>query len=352
MELQEILEYAAQHDASDILIIAGMPVSFKIGGKLERLGDKLYPEHTSALTKSLYSLAGRDIVSLIERGDDDFSFSLPGICRFRANALRQRGSLGLVIRVISFGLPDASSLHSPQEVMDFASKRHGLVLVTGPAGSGKTTTLACMVDAINSTREAHIITIEDPIEYLHSHKKSVVIQRELYTDTQSYHVALRAALREVPDIILLGEMRDAETISAAVTAAETGHLVISTLHTIGAANTVDRIVDTFPPQQQQPVRTQLAMVLEGVVSQKLMPSVDNGQVPAFEIMKSNSAIRTMIRESKSYQLSNAISSSASEGMMTMDQSILKLFREGKITEETALRYAENIDFMKKMISGM
>lgn len=352
MELQEILEYAAQHDASDILIIAGMAVSFKIGGQLERVGEKLYPEQTSDLTKALYTLAGRDIDTLLSDGDDDFSFSLPSICRFRANALKQRGSLGLVIRVISFGLPDASSLHIPQSVMDFTQKRHGLVLVTGPAGSGKTTTLACMVDAINSTREAHIITIEDPIEYLHSHKKSVVIQRELYTDTQSYHVALRAALREVPDIILLGEMRDAETISAAVTAAETGHLVISTLHTIGAANTVDRIVDTFPPQQQQPVRTQLAMVLEGVVSQKLMPSVEGGQIPAFEVMKSNNAIRTMIRESKSYQLETAISSSSADGMITMDQSILKLFREGKISGETALRYAENTDFMKKMMGTL
>lgn len=350
MELIDILQHAADHNASDILIIAGMPVSYKVKGKLVREGDKLFPDHTRTLVETLYKLAGRDVSRLLELGDDDFSFSLPGICRFRANALRQRGSLGLVIRVISFGLPDASSLNIPEQVMNFAAYDHGLVLVTGSAGSGKTTTLACMVDAINNSREAHIITIEDPIEYLHSHKKSVVIQRELFTDTQSYHVALRAALREVPDIILLGEMRDAETISAAVTAAETGHLVISTLHTIGAANTVDRIVDTFPPEQQQPVRTQLAMVLEGVVSQKLLPSTDGSLVPAFEIMKANSAIRNMIRESKAYQLETAIASSSSEGMITMDQSIYRLYKEGRISKETALHHAENIDGMQRMLS--
>lgn len=349
MDLIDVLQHAADNHASDILIIAGMPVSYKVKGKLVREGDKLFPEHTHIFVEKLYELAGRDISRLLELGDDDFSFSLPGICRFRANALRQRGSLGLVIRVISFGLPDSKSLNIPDQVMNFSSYDHGLVLVTGSAGSGKTTTLACMVDVINNSRESHIITIEDPIEYLHSHKKSVVIQRELFTDTQSYNVALRAALREVPDIILLGEMRDAETISAAVTAAETGHLVISTLHTIGAANTVDRIVDTFPPEQQQPVRTQLAMVLEGVVSQKLLPTVDGSLIPAFEIMKANNAIRNMIRESKSYQLETAISSSASEGMMTMDQSIYRLYKEGKISRETALHHAENTEGMQRMM---
>ena len=224
-------------------------------------------------------------------------------------------------------------------------------LMTGAmaSGSGKTTTLACLVDAVNTTREAHVITIEDPLEYLHQHKKSVVTQRELYTDTQSYEAALRAALREAPDIILLGEMRDAETIKAAVTAAETGHLVISTLHTIGAANTVDRIVDSFPPAQQQQIRTQLSQALEGVVSQQLLPGVDGGLCPAFEVMSVTPAVRNMIRESKAFQLESVISTSAALGMITMDQSILDLFKAGRISRETALRHASDPDRLERRL---
>ena len=254
MSLNEILREAVQREASDVLLIAGLPVSYKVNGHICREGERLFPEHTRVLVEELYSLAARPIERFLETGDDDFSFALPGLSRFRVNALRQRGSLALVIRVVSFSLPDWRALGIPENVMAFANFPHGLVLFTGPAGSGKSTTLACLVDTINTTREAHVITIEDPLEYLHQHKKSVVTQRELYTDTRSYEAALRAALREAPDVILLGEMRDAETIKAAVTAAETGHLVISTLHTIGAANTVDRIVDTFPPEQQRQIR--------------------------------------------------------------------------------------------------
>ena len=237
MSLNEILREAVQREASDVLLIAGLPVSYKVNGHICREGERLFPEHTRVLVEELYSLAARPIERFLETGDDDFSFALPGLSRFRVNALRQRGSLALVIRVVSFSLPDWRALGIPENVIAFANFPHGLVLFTGPAGSGKSTTLACLVDTINTTREAHVITIEDPLEYLHQHKKSVVTQRELYTDTRSYEAALRAALREAPDVILLGEMRDAETIKAAVTAAETGHLVISTLHTIGAANT-------------------------------------------------------------------------------------------------------------------
>ena len=253
------------------------------------------------------------------------------------------------MRVVSFVLPDRHALGIPDNVMAFANATHGLVLITGPAGSGKTTTLACLVDAVNTTREAHVITIEDPLEYLHQHKKSVVTQRELYTDTQSYEAALRAALREAPDIILLGEMRDAETIKAAVTAAETGHLVISTLHTIGAANTVDRIVDSFPPAQQQQIRTQLSQALEGVVSQQLLPGVDGGLCPAFEVMSVTPAVRNMIRESKAFQLESVISTSAALGMITMDQSILDLFKAGRISRETALRHASDPDRLERRL---
>lgn len=352
MELLEILQLAVDRHTSDILIVAGLPAALKINGVIERFGDRLLPNDTTALATELYRMAGERSMERLEKtGDDDFSFALPGMSRFRVNALRQRGSLGLVIRVVSFTLPDRTVLEVPDNVMAFSNCTRGLVLFTGPAGSGKTTTLACIVDAVNSTRNAHVITIEDPIEYLHQHKMGVVTQRELSTDTHSYDAALRAALREAPDIILLGEMRDAETIRAAVTAAETGHLVISTLHTIGAANTIDRIVDSFPSEQQQQIRTQMSMVLEGVVSQQLIPCIDGTRAPAFEVMTSNSAVRNMIRESKAHQLDNVIAQSVAEGMCTMDQSILKLVQGGRISREEAMRHCINQDWLQKRIAS-
>ncbi len=354
MAIEEILTRAVARKVSDILIIAGLPVAYKINGIIHREeGEKLFPSKTRELTEEAYALAqGRSMDKLLETGDDDFSFSVPGLSRFRVNALRQRGSLGMIIRVVSFSLPDKDKLGIPANVMNFADYTKGLVLFTGSAGSGKTTTLACIINRVNTTRSAHIITIEDPIEYLHQHQLSVVTQRELATDTATYDVALRAALREAPDIILLGEMRDAETIRAAVTAAETGHLVLSTLHTIGASNTIDRIVDAFPPEQQQQIRTQLALVLEGVVSQALIPAVDGGLVTAFEVMTVNSAVRNMIRESKAHQLENVISTSASEGMITMDQSLLNLVLPGKITPETAVRHSINPDWLQKRLTAL
>ena len=353
MNIREILEQAVSQSASDILIIAGMPAAYKIHGLLQREGERLLPKDIQALVEELYQLAGeRSMDALLERGDDDFSFAVPGLSRFRVNALKQRGSLGLVIRVVSFRLPDRTELGIPDSVMTFAGYTRGMILITGPAGSGKTTTLACLVDAVNSTRNSHIITIEDPIEYLHHHKMSVVTQRELSTDTASYDAALRAALREAPDIILLGEMRDAATIKAAVTAAETGHLVISTLHTVGASNTIDRILDSFPPEQQQQIRTQLAMVLEGVVSQQLVPTTDGSLAPAFEVMRVNSAIRNMIRESKAFQIDNVIAQSAAEGMISMDQSLWKLVQAGRISADSALRHSVNSEWMQKRLSAL
>ncbi|MCQ5028369.1 PilT/PilU family type 4a pilus ATPase [Flavonifractor sp. DFI.6.63] len=352
MELLQLLRQAVERGASDVLLIAGLPVAYKINGVILREGERLGPADTAGLLEGLYRLAGeRDMALLLQTGDDDFSFALPGLSRFRVNALKQRGSLGAVVRVVSFTLPDRTALGIPDNVMAFASCPRGLVLFTGPAGSGKTTTLACIVDQVNSTRNAHVITIEDPIEHLHQHKKSVVTQRELSTDTRSYDAALRAALREAPDIILLGEMRDAETIRAAVTAAETGHLVISTLHTIGAANTIDRIVDSFPPEQQGQIRTQIALVLEGVVSQTLIPAVDGTLVPAFEVMTANNAVRNLIRESKAHQLDNVIAQSAAQGMITLDQSILKLAQAGRIAPAEALRYCMNPEWLQKRLSA-
>lgn len=350
MDLQSILAEAVRREASDVLLIPGLSAAYKVSGVIGREGERLFPDALNALADEAYALAGRSRDKLDRTGDDDFSFAIPGLSRFRVNALRQRGSIGLVIRVVSFTLPDRDKLGIPDNVMAFAEYSRGLVLFTGPAGSGKTTTLACIVDAVNTKRNLHVITIEDPIEYLHQHKKSVVTQRELATDTQSYDAALRASLREAPDIILVGEMRDAETIRAAVTAAETGHLVISTLHTLGASNTIDRIVDAFPPEQQQQIRTQLALVLEGVVSQQLVPGADGSLIPAFEVMTVTPAVRNMVRESKAHQLDNVISTSVDQGMVTMDQSLLKLAKEGRITHDAALRHCINGDWMQKRLS--
>ena len=352
MAIQEILAKITASGASDIFIVAGLPLSYKAHGQfIEHGEDKLMPSDTASLITEIYVLAGeRDMARLNKSGDDDFSFAIKGVARFRINAYKQRGSLSAVIRVINFNIPDPEDLKIPPEIIRFADKKKGLVLVTGPAGSGKSTTLACMIDHINSTRQAHIITLEDPLEYLHMHKKCIVSQREVVTDTDSYLTALRASLRQSPDVILLGEMRDYETMNVAMTAAETGHLILSTLHTIGASNTIDRIIDAFPSNQQHQIAIQLSMVLQAVVSQQLLPSTDGGIVPAFEIMTLTPAIRNMIRESKVHQIDGMIYSSAADDMIAMDTSILNLLKEGKITEKTALTYATNSELLAKKIA--
>ncbi len=288
---------------------------------------------------------------VLSHGDDDFSFAIPGVSRFRANVFRQRGSLAAVIRVVRFELPDPGQLKLPDVIIGISKLTRGMVLVTGPAGSGKSTTLACIIDEINKTRNAHVITLEDPIEYLHRHKKSVVTQREIATDTDSYVSGLRASLRQAPDVILLGEMRDHETISIAMTAAETGHLILSTLHTVGAANTIDRVIDAFPPKQQQ-IRTQLSMVLDAVICQQLVPTVDGGERPVFEIMFLNNAIRNMIRESKTHQIDGIIATSQEEGMISMDNSLLALYRQNVISKDTAIIYSSNTELMEKKIARL
>ncbi|MEA4854070.1 MAG: PilT/PilU family type 4a pilus ATPase [Christensenella sp.] len=350
MEAEQVLKTAAEKQASDIFIVAGLPVSLKINNCIGRLGDQpLRPEDTEIMIRQLYAYAKRDEERLLQTGDDDFSFSIVGQSRYRVSVYRQRGSLAAVVRVIAFSLPDPHELGLPDLVVKLGSSTKGLVLVTGPAGSGKSTTLACMIDEINKTRNSHVITLEDPIEYLHRHHKSIISQREIVTDTQSYAVALRAALRQAPDVILLGEMRDHETISVAMTAAETGHLVISTLHTLGATNTIDRIIDAFPPEQQGQIRVQLAMVLQAVVSQQLVETVDGKMVPAFEIMLCNTAIRNMIREAKTHQIETAIFSSAASGMVTMDASLLALCERGEITQETAVAHSMSPEMMKRKL---
>ncbi len=347
-QLLDYLKQAVADGASDLFIVAGGPVSEKLDKRLRPIsGERVYPQETSQLIAELYGQAGRPMEPFLKRGDDDFSFSVPGLARFRVNAYRQRGSLAAVVRVVAFDIPDYLELGIPSDVLDLADVQHGMILVTGTAGSGKSTTQACIIDRINRTRECHIITLEDPIEYLHRNQRSIVSQREIAIDTEGHLSALRACLRQAPDVILLGEMRDHETIRTAMTAAETGHLLIATLHTKGTVNTIDRIVDSFPSTQQGQVRVQLSMVLHTVVSQQLLPSTSGGLVPAFEIMHMNSAIRSMIRESKTHQIDSAIVAGSSEGMITMEQSILNLYRAGEITAETALSYSDNPDQLRR-----
>lgn len=351
MNVKEMLESASLAGASDIFLVAGLPLSYRFHGSIKRVGDeKLLPNDTLDLVNQIYELANnRSTDRLLNTGDDDFSFALRGVSRFRVNAFKQRGSIAAVIRVITFTLPQPQELGIPDAVIRFGNLNKGLVLVTGPAGNGKSTTLACIVDQINSNQEKHIITLEDPLEFLHPHKKSIVSQREVNLDTESYVVALRAALRQSPDVILLGEMRDYETTNVAMTAAETGHLIISTLHTIGAANTIDRIIDVFPPNQQRQIAIQLSMVLQAVVSQQLVPSTDGKMVPAFEIMTVTPAIRNMIRDNKIPQIDGILYASNSPAMTSMDSSLLNLYRAGQITKETALTYASNVDMLSKKL---
>ena len=345
-ELLDYLEQAVAEQASDLFIVAGGPVSEKVEGHLRTIsGEKVFPAETERLIRGLYDMADRSMDAYRATGDDDFSFAVPGLARFRVNAYRQRGSLAAVVRLVAFDIPDYRALRIPEQVMDLADLAHGMVLVTGTAGSGKSTTQACIIDRINRTREAHIITLEDPIEYLHRDRRSIVSQREIAIDTTDYLSALRACLRQAPDVILLGEMRDHETIRTAMTAAETGHLLIATLHTNGAVNTIDRIIDAFPSTQQSQIRVQLSMVLRTVVSQRLLPDVDGELVPAYEIMHMNAAIRSMIRDCKNHQIDNVIAAGGGEGMKAMDQSILELYQAGTITRETALDYADHPEQM-------
>ncbi len=350
MELKEYLSWAVENGASDIFMVAGTPLSIKKDGRLLSYGgDKLMPAAVAELIENIYTLAKRPMDRFAASGDDDFSFAVGGLARFRVNTYMQRGSMASVIRVVNFEIPDWRSMGIPEQVIRLADIRSGMVLVTGTAGSGKSTTLACIVEEINSTRDCHIVTLEDPIEYLHRNKRGIVSQREIAIDTRDSLSGLRACLRQAPDVIQLGEMRDRETISTAMTAAETGHLLLATLHTKGAVNTIDRIIDTFPPEQQSQIRIQLGSVLQTVVCQQLLPGVDGGCVPAFEIMTMTPAVKSLIREGKTHQIDNAIASGAADGMISMDQSIFALFKAGRISADTALSHAVNTEQMQRRI---
>lgn len=348
--LTVLLQEVVLRGASDLFITVGLPPVLKIDGSIEQLSlyPRLSPEDAEAFAGSLFRRE-QDRQEFLRHGEVDFSLSMPDIGRFRINVFRQRGSCAVSLRRIYTDLPDAGALGIPESVMSLTNCQKGLVLVTGPTGCGKTTTLAALVNKINQERACHIVTLEDPIEYLHRHHKSIVNQREIGSDSQSYQRALRAALRQSPDVILIGEMRDLETIAIALTAAETGHLVLSTLHTVGAAKTIDRIIDVFPQGQQQQIRVQLSTVLQAVVSQQLLPAQDGGLNPAFEIMLINSAIRNMIRENKTPQIDGVIQMNAPSGMVSMDASLAGLLRQGLIGREDALHYAVNPEAMLRFL---
>ena len=352
MDILGYITIAAQQRAADLFIIAGAPCSMRMDKTIRQLDEKkLLPNDTEELIKEVYRLAGRDMDRFYKTWDDDFSFAVPGLARFRVNTYRQRGSMAAVIRVVSFTIPDWKEMHILPQIMELSKLTNGMVLVTGAADSGKSTTLACLIDEINKTRSCHIITLEDPIEYLHRDRMSIISQREMTIDTATFPTALRACLRQSPDVIQLGEMRDMETIRAAMTAAETGHLLLTTLHTRSAVSTIDRIIDTFPAEQQEQIRIQLCSVLHTVICQQLLPSKQGKLVPAFEIMHMNKAIASLIRDRKIHQIDNTIASGAAEGMVSMDQYILNLYQAGAIERDTAVRFARNQEQLARKLNG-
>ncbi len=347
--IQELLAEARQRGASDVHLSVGIPPKCRIHGILEEMnGERLMPEDTEKLIQPM--LTQHTAETLMDKGEVDFSYSTPELGRFRVNIFKQRGTYAAVLRLINTEIPTPEQLGLPRAILGLTEKRRGLVLVTGPTGSGKSTSLASLMDIINEHHSQHCITLEDPIEYVHNHKRCIINQREVGLDTEGFGNALRAALREDPDVILVGEMRDLETIQIALEAAETGHLVFSTLHTIGAAPTIDRVIDVFPPHQQQQVRIQLAGVLEAVISQQLMPTIGGrGRIAAFEVMLATPAIKNLIREAKSHQIPSMIQTSKKQGMILMDDSLYDLYLNRKISIETALSYAQDPQMLEKKL---
>ncbi|WP_034386566.1 type IV pilus twitching motility protein PilT [Deinococcus sp. YIM 77859] len=338
-DIADILHFAAEKGASDVILTVGLPPQYKLQGTYETNG--VSPLTAPETRKLMYSMMNERQQRIFEeRRELDFSFALGEKARFRVNAFMQRGFVGGVLRLIPTQIRSVQEMGLPPQVIEIANAPRGLVLVTGPTGSGKSTTLAAMIDHINSTKKLHIVTIEDPIEFMHLHKRSIVNQREVGADTMSFNDALRAALRQAPDVILVGEMRDYETIKAAVTAAETGHLVMGTLHTNSAPESIDRIVDVFPEEQQEQVRVQLANNLVAVMTQQLLPRADGlGRVLAYELLIANPAVRALIREGKTYQIVSTMQTSAREGMVTMDAYLAGLYRRRLISYDTGVERA-------------
>lgn len=363
MTTDEILSLAFKLGVSDVHITVNSAPAFRLHGELlpfdapewqGRLGaeaegtGKLTPEDTDSLVRQI--MTEEQYQKYQEMGELDFSYAIPGVCRFRVNAFKQQGCVGFVIRLINSNILSFQKLGLPEVLATLSRKPRGLVLVTGPTGSGKSTTLASMIDLINSESRHHIITLEDPIEFVHQHKKSLINQREIKRDTGSFASALRAAMREDPDVILVGEMRDTETIGIAITAAETGHLVFGTLHTSSAAQTIDRIIDVFPPHQQQQIRVQLGNTIQGVIAQTLIPRIDKpGRVAAIEIMVATPAIRNLIREGKTYQIISQIQTGAKFGMQSLDMALRTLYMNKMISREEVLSRATDPETLSRML---
>jgi twitching motility protein PilT len=352
VDFADLLMEVVNRRASDLHISAGAAPTIRVRGRLQRLEG--YPVLNSTETREIvYSILSGDQRQRLEtHWQLDFAYAIPGHARFRVNAYYQRGAVNAAFRLIPFGLTSIDELGLPKAVHDFTRKPRGFVLVTGPTGSGKSTSLAAMIDEINSSREEHIMTIEDPIEFLHAHKKCLVNQRELGSDAQSFADALKAALRQDPDVILVGEMRDLETISTALTAAETGHLVFATLHTQDTAQTVDRIIDVFPPSQQGQVRVQLSVALQGIMTQQLLPTADGaGRVVACEVLVPTPAVRNLIREGKTHQIYSVLQTGSAQGMQTMDAALVQLVRAGRVSQQLAEERSSAPEELRRLLGG-
>ncbi len=348
-DINQLLQICLDQNASDIHISVGRPPTFRISGGMKSLkAPALTGDDSVTLMKQITSERGQ--AELAEMGSTDFAIGFQDKARFRVNVFKQKQKISMVLRLIPSKILTMDDLGLPPIIREVCSRPRGLVLVTGPTGSGKSTSLAGMIDFINETEEGHIITLEDPIEFVHNHKKSVVNQRELHVDVPSFEEGLRRALREDPDVILVGEMRDLATISAAITAAETGHLVFGTLHTTGAARTVDRVIDVFPTNQQEMVRTQLAGNLISVISQSLVPKTTKGRIAAFEIMIMTPAVQNLIRENKSFRIDSTIQTSMNQGMILLDDSLFKHYMTGVISYESAMAYAKDLGYLQRKIA--
>ncbi len=352
MTIQQLLEAVIKKDASDLHLVVGQPPMYRVDGDLTAIPgeDILSLEAAQTLIFDLLTSEQKELI-LVNK-ELDFSFGLGDVARFRVNAYYQKGYLSASLRLIPSVIKTLEELQLPKSLHNFAKMRQGFVLVTGPTGHGKSTTLASIINEINLESPAHILTIEDPIEYVYPRGRALVSQRELHLDTHSWDIALRSALREDPNVVLVGEMRDYETIAAALTIAETGHLVFATLHTNSASQTVDRIVDVFPENQQDQVRIQLSSTLAGIVSQRLMPAIGGGRVPAVEILIGTSAIRNLIREGKTHQIDSAVQTSFEQGMVTLDSSLATLIKSGVITEEVGLSYSTRPDQLIRLVRGV
>ena len=349
IRIEPLLDEVLKRDASDLHLQVGLPPMLRIDGSLTTVENPV--ALTADQVKSLaYSVLDEKQRKMLESDLElDFSFAYGNLARFRVNAFHEKGNLAVALRLIPTVIRTIEDLGLPQIVNSFVEYPRGLVLITGPTGSGKSTTQAAMIDKINTEKSLHIITIEDPIEYQHHHKKSIIVQREVHFDTLSFGAGLRSALREDPDVILIGEMRDLETIATAVTLAETGHLVLATLHTNSASQSIDRMIDVFPPHQQQQIRIQLSNVLQAIISQRLIPMVGGGRVAAAEILVVNAAVRNIIRDAKTHQIDAVIQTGAEAGMQTMDNTLVKLVHEGKISYEVAKGFAVNIQEFERLM---